>query len=445
MTNILIADDEELIRDMYHLSLSKEGYNIYEYDPVKDNGDIFEREYDVALLDIVMPKINGFELREKLIENSPQMETIFISGNQTHEIAERVIEEGGHSFLVKPASSEQIRTSVHAAVHFVNLKKKKLKKKENKNDKKCENGRVCICYQKSNVRSQIKAYAPLDIPILISGESGTGKEIVANCIHSHSKRSGKRMVSLNCAALSPSLIESELFGHVKGAFTGAASNKDGYFRAAEGSTLFLDEIGELPLDLQAKLLRVLDSHEVIPVGSTAPHSVDVRIISATNRDLLSMIKKGEFRSDLYYRLHGTNISLKPLKSEPERIGEIARSFIQENGPELTEEAENYLKSLTWSGNIRELKAVVEVLAATCHGEITESDVKSICSTDKKTHFSNPDILTYNDFKEDVLLPREKEYFKDILKKTRGNISEAARLTGVSRKHLYDKLGKMGLI
>lgn len=446
MPKILIADDEELIRDMYKYTLAQEGYDIVEYFPGIEDKEIFNQQYDVALLDIVMPGMNGFELRRKLMKKSPGLQSIFISGNRENDIAEQVIEEGGHSFLVKPTSSNQIKTSVYAALHLSNLKRNPEYNAENEFEiTNCVNNNACICKQQKKVMDQVLAYAPLNIPILITGESGTGKEIVANCIHTHSERRERKMVSLNCAALSPSLIESELFGHVKGAFTGATQNKEGYFKAAENSTLFLDEIGELPLDLQAKLLRVLDSHEVTPVGSTETHPVNVRVVSATNRNLTYMIKKGLFRSDLYYRLHGTNIRLKSLREESGRIEMIAKSMIPENGPLLTSDGVEYLTSLSWPGNIRELKALMEVLVATCKDKITSHEISIFYSGEKKDLPESKTNLTYSEFRENVLQAEEKKYFNKILKDCRGNISEAARLTGVSRKHLYDKLNKLDLI
>lgn len=442
LANILIADDEELMRLFIKDALSNGINNISEYDP-DNGGPIPDETFDVALIDIYMPNISGFELHKKLLEKSPDMEVIFISGKDDESLSEQVIEEGGHTFLTKPISPVQVRSSVKAALYLRKLKGSNTQNSEICIDSKDDLQKMCC--QSRDVKNLINTYAPLDVPILITGESGSGKEVVAECIHRHSSRHSNDMISLNCAALSPSLIESELFGHTAGSFTGASKSKSGYFEVADGGTLFLDEIGELPLELQAKLLRVLDKNEFVPVGSTTPKKVDIRIISATNRDLTEMVKEGTFRSDLYYRLHGANISLKPLREEKERIPKLVSYFFKDSNSVVGTEALDYMSSLEWDGNIRELKTVCEILKATCNNTVSRDDIVSLTGS-IGTKVSEPIMdETYKDFKDHVVLPKERKYFENLLNKCRGNISQVSRISGISRRHLYDKLNSLDLI
>ncbi len=442
VANILIADDEELMRLFIKDALSNGIDNIIEYNP--DNVDMIPDEsIDVALIDIYMPFISGFELHKKLLERSPEMETIFISGKEDESLSEQVIEEGGHTFLTKPLSPLQVRSSVKAALYLRKLKNNGGQSSESCIDEK--NGNKKMCCQPLDVKNLINTYAPLDVPILITGESGSGKEVVAECIHRHSSRCKCDMISLNCAALSPSLIESELFGHTAGSFTGASKSKSGYFEVADGGSLFLDEIGELPLELQAKLLRVLDKSEFVPVGSTTPKKIDIRIISATNKDLTEMVKQGTFRSDLYYRLHGANISLKPLREEKERIPLLVSFFFHDSKCVIGSEALNYMESLEWEGNIRELKTVCEILKATCTNTVTREDIISLTGTIGTKVSDTVLDESYKDFKDHVVLPKERLYFENLLNKCRGNISQVSRISGISRRHLYDKLNSLDLI
>lgn len=445
MANILIADDEELMRKLMSEALGQTEDNIIMFDPEKDYDNIPQESLDVALIDIYMPNISGFKLHKKLLEYSPDMETIFISGMDDENLSEDVVEVGGYTFLTKPFTPTQIKSSVKAALYIRNLKSNK----ENVSNLcvNCGADENELCSQPENVRAFIDVYGPMDIPVLISGESGSGKEVVAHCIHKHSERRKNDMVSLNCAALSPSLIESELFGHKAGSFTGASKNKAGYFEVADNGTLFLDEIGELPLELQAKLLRVLDRNEIVPVGSTTPKKINVRVISATNRNLVEMINRGEFRSDLYYRLHGAEISLKPLREQKDRIPFLASLFINGSSCTLTNDGANYLASLEWEGNIRELRTVCEILKSTCNSTITKNDIKRLISSIgiKESGIEDSTIETYQEFKDHIVTPREKEYFESLLTKYRGNISQVSRVSGISRRHLYDKLSSFGLI
>lgn len=441
MINVLIADDDKQMRTFIKEAIYSKDYNFYEYDPFKHDESIFETTFDIALIDIFMPRINGFQLKKILTKKNPFLEIIFISGEENELLSTQAVEEGCLSFLTKPITISQLKSSFKAAVHIRNIKNNT----SNKSDINiCDFDDSKSCYHPLNIKNQIVTYGPLNLPVLITGESGSGKEVVAECLHKHSLKSEHNMISINCAALSSSLIESELFGHTSGAFTGAVKEKLGYFEIASKGTLFLDEIGELPLDLQTKLLRVLDKGEFTPVGSTVSKKTNTRIISATNRDLSKMVKNGKFRSDLYYRLHGVHISLKPLRKLKERIPFLISLFLK-NNYSLSEEALEFMSNLQWRGNVRELKTICEILNATCTKIITKDDIVSITGDPDDNSKDSRVPITYQEFKDKIMLPKEKIFFKNMLKETRGNISQVARISGLSRRYLYNKLKYLDLL
>lgn len=443
MINVLIADDDAQMRTYIKEALNSEEYNFIEFNPLTSIETIPRLSVDVALIDICMPRIDGFELRKELIKKNPLMEVIFISGGEDESLPVQAFEEGGHSFLTKPISAFQLRSSFKAAIHIRNLKSD-----ITISDNNCICGSDHInkpCYHPVNIKNQISTYGPLSVPVLITGESGSGKEVVAECLHKHSLKKDNKLISLNCAALSSTLIESELFGHEAGSFTGASKEKHGYFEVAKDGTLFLDEVGELPLELQAKLLRVLDKKEFVPVGSTSIKKTNARIISATNRDLTKMVVDGSFRSDLYYRLHGVNIFLKPLREQVERIPFLTSLFFEDSTISLSEEALKHMSVLPWRGNIRELKTVCEILKATCNKLITKEDVVALTGEINKVKKKSKDPRTYKEFKDTVMAPKEKIFFNKLLKESRGNISKVARVSGLSRRYLYDKLKDLDLL
>lgn len=291
------------------------------------------------------------------------------------------------------------------------------------------------------VRQQVRELAPLPIPILIHGESGTGKEIVANLVHRHSPRSQKPFMAVNCAALPPSLIESELFGHVQGAFTGASKTKHGFFEVACGGTMFLDEIGDLPVDLQVKLLRVLDKGEFNRVGETQARVADVRIVSATNRDLNAMMQSGMFRSDLYFRLKGGCIALEPLRNRREDIGPLVDYYIGKTHT-LSREAMELLTGYAWPGNIRELSMVCAAIKGRSAGPQITGDVVRT-SLGHKGPAAGP-LSSYHESKAQLIRDFDREYFSAVLKQNGGNITRAAMQAGMDRKNFRQRLKIAGL-
>ena len=295
------------------------------------------------------------------------------------------------------------------------------------------------------IRSQISRFARLATPVLISGESGTGKELVARAIHRYSSRAGGPFRAVNCGGLPQALIESELFGHVQGSFTGAVKTKNGLVDAAEGGTLFLDEIGELPLSSQSVFLRMLDSGEYYRIGDSTPQKADVRIVSATNRDLEAMAHEGTFRSDLYYRLKGCVIALPPLRARKTDIPLLVAHFLGDRHT-VSSCAMRMLQSMEWSGNIRELKMTLASLAGISNdGEIHEKDVTAILNTHGEGAAPEPPaIAQFHHAKETAIDEFEKTYLTRLMDASAGNITKAAELSGLTRKHLRSLLKKYGL-
>ncbi len=295
------------------------------------------------------------------------------------------------------------------------------------------------------VRSRIEELGATGVPILVTGESGTGKEVVSRCMHYFSARRQEPFTAINCAGLSPNLIESELFGHVKGAFTGAVNTKHGYFEVSDGGTVFLDEIGDLPLDLQSRLLRILDSGEYMRVGETHRRKVDVRIVSATNCDLSAMVADGRFRSDLYYRLHGSCIQLPPLRDRVEDIPSLVEYFLGDRPVSMAPAAIELLCRLQWPGNVRELSlAVTTMRDVSSDGVISrETAVRVLGRMGKRTE-PEKTFPSYKGFKDGTLREAERGYFRALLQECHGNISRASKIAGIHRKNFYDKLKQLGL-
>ncbi len=295
----------------------------------------------------------------------------------------------------------------------------------------------------NTIKYRITQFGRLDTPVLISGESGTGKELVARAIHRNSGRANKPFIAVNCGGLPPTLIESELFGHTQGSFTGATKTKNGLIDAAEGGTLFLDEIGELPLTSQSVFLRILDSGEYYRIGESVPQRADVRIVSATNRNLELMVEEGKFRKDLFYRLKGSCIHLPPLRKRKEDIPELINHFLKKRY-RISLAAMLMLQEMDWPGNVRELKMTIISLAGMCqNNEIDVKDVSSLLDL-KNEHLSSPPITPFHIEKEALINRFEKSYLSRLINLSGGNITKAAQISGLTRKHLRALLKKANL-
>jgi len=379
MAKILVVEDEKSIQRVLKDILENEGYEVDQaYDGVEGIKKIRENEYDVVLCDIKMPKKDGLEVLQETKKIKPDLPFVMISGHGDLPTAVESMRMGAYDYIQKPPDLNRLLTSLRNARQMVKLVEENARLKK-KISKKYQMIGESEALQK--VKDIIEKVAPTDSRVLIMGDNGTGKELVARWIHEKSKRAKKPFVEVNCAAIPSELIESELFGHVKGSFTGAYKDKKGKFELADGGTLFLDEIGDMSLSAQSKVLRALQENKISRVGSDKDIKVDVRIIAATNKDLKEEIKKGNFREDLYHRLAVIVIKVPSLDERKEDIPLLVKHFSKQIAEEqnmkpkkFTDAAIKKLQEYSWSGNIRELRNVVERLMILGGDEITEEDV-----------------------------------------------------------------------
>ena len=449
---ILIVDDEESILDSVGDILSDEGYSVKTAPGGERCLEILEsgEPVDLVLLDIWMPDIDGIEVLKKIKESWSFLPVIIMSGHGTIETAVKATKLGAHDFIEKPLSIEPLLISIENALKFRDLQEENrlLKEKSGKTTEITGKSKKIV-----QLKEQIRIVAPTDAWILIQGENGTGKEIVAQTIHRLSKRSKRPMVEVNCAAIPDELIESELFGHEKGAFTGAVSMKRGKFDLANGGTLFLDEIGDMALKTQAKILRIIQEQKFQRVGGSKTISVDVRIIAATNKNLEEEIKKGTFREDLYFRLNVIPIEVPPLRERKEDIPLLVNEFLNEfskGSITMEEEAVEALFNYDWPGNIRELRNLIERLVILSKDNvIRKKDLpKQFLSSEpaamigevagkEAACFSCPDFKTARSI-------FEKTYLEKKLSQFGGNIKRTAESIGIERRHLYRKIKALGI-
>ena len=380
MAKILIIDDEKAIRRTIREILEFEKYTVDEAEDGQIGLDMaLKGNYDVILSDIKMPKLDGTEFLAKLIANGTNSSLIMMSGHGSIETALDCVKKGAFDYLAKPIDLNRLLVSFRNALDKTNLvaETKSLKMKINKSYEMIGNSKAL-----NTIREMIEKVAPTDARVLITGSNGSGKELVAREIHNKSARANAPLIEVNCAAIPSELIESELFGHEKGAFTSAVATRKGKFELAEGGTIFLDEIGDMSLSAQAKVLRALQENKITRVGGDKEIKVDVRILAATNKDLRKEIEKGEFREDLFHRLSVIPIQVPSLNERIEDIPALAKHFINlictDYGMPLksiTKDAINELQNKDWTGNIREFRNVIERLIILCGNEISEKDVK----------------------------------------------------------------------
>lgn len=445
---ILIVDDEATILQSLSGILSDEGYETLTASNGYEALKIIEMESpDLVLLDIWMPGMDGIETLQEIKRTNPFLQVVIISGHGTIETAVKATKLGGYDFIEKPLSIEKIVVTINNALNFRRLEE------ENRFLRKKTLEKHSITGNSPPIRAlkkQIAIAAPTNAWILITGENGTGKELVARTIHQMSDRADQPLIDVNCATIPDNLIESELFGHEKGALPGTTARKRGKFEVADQGTIFLDEIGDMSLKTQAKILKILQEQKFERVGGSRTLTVDVRVLAASNKDLEREIEDGAFREDLYYRLNVIPISVPPLRNRREDIPLLIETFLKGFARDgdcgqktMTHEAMERLKAYPWPGNVRELKNLIERLAIMTQSDvIEENDIPSSYMGDKTT--TRPvDLFDRESFKE-AKREFEKAFILQKLSENNNNISQTADAIDIERSHLHKKIKAFGL-
>lgn len=443
---VLVVDDEKVMREGCSRILLNEGYKVFTADCGEGAIEKFDREpFDLVLLDLKLPGMGGIETLRRLKEMEPGLTILIMTGYPSIESAVKAIKLGAYDYITKPFDPDTLRIAVNRALERKNLVaenhhlRQQLKARDETD--------IIIGQSEAmrNIYELVRRTAPTDSTVLITGESGTGKELIARAIHDYSLREEREFVTVDCSALVETLLESELFGHVKGSFTGAIQAKYGSFELANGGTFFFDEIGNLSLDIQAKLLRVIQEKEIKPVGSERTIKVDVRIIAATNQDLKQSIAKKTFREDLYYRLNVVPVHIPPLRERKEDIPLLVNHFLKKYNrkrevpiTKVESETMKLLMSYDWPGNVRELENGIEraliledgdALLPSCFPWLVEK-------RQMRVPVGNGKIYSLEEL--------EKKHIARVLGETKGHKGKTANLLGIDRKTLYQKIKKYGL-
>jgi DNA-binding NtrC family response regulator len=451
---ILVVDDEELLVKSCRQILSSEGYEVLTETRGKAALEVIRRQQpDIILTDLMLPDMDGMLLLREARELVPAALIIMITGFATVDSSVEAIKAGAYDYIPKPFTATQLRILIGRAAQQVRLAHDNAQLRDQLKRQNSFENIIGTGEAMQKVFSVITRVAPTEASVFLSGESGTGKELIARAIHGHSRRSGRPFVAINCAALPEHLLESELFGHERGAFTGADGQHRGLLEMANGGSFFLDEICEMSIDLQAKLLRVIQERKIRRVGGEGEIPVDVRLISATNQDPLRAVHEGHFRKDLYFRLNVVPICLPPLRSRAEDIPTLVQHFLrhfaqQYERPEvrLSAEALQALRSYSWPGNVRELQNVMEriVSLAIPGEEIALRDLPEELTGQNGgglAYYGVSADRPYHEAKADAMSLFEKEYLRDLLARHAGNISRAAREAGIDRKTIHRMLSK----
>ncbi|MFH1758883.1 MAG: sigma-54 dependent transcriptional regulator [Pseudomonadota bacterium] len=449
MAKILVADDELSMREFLKILLTKEGYEVICAADGEEALALFQAHpVDLLVSDIKMTKVDGLELLRKVKEIRPNMAVVMITAYGSPEDAIAAMKAGAYDYLTKPFKLKEIKSVIRHALS------KPIGKDMEEAPAGIFNNLVSHSPQMLKIFNLIKQVGATKTNVLISGESGTGKELVARAIHQISPRNGKPFVTINCSAIPENLMESELFGYVKGAFTGAVTNKKGLFETAHGGTVFLDEIGDLSPLIQVKLLRVIQEREFIPVGDTQTVSVDVRLISATNKDLEQEIIQGRFREDFFYRLNVVHVHLPPLRERREDIPLLAQYFLEKYSRELGKDihsissyALDELMKYNFPGNVRELENIIERSVALENSNIVLPDSLVLSEYKKegrKTELPSFQLTSAGLDLEKELSEQEKEFLQQALQLSNGVIKKAAELLNLSFRSMRWKIKKYGL-
>ncbi|MBI4721362.1 MAG: sigma-54-dependent Fis family transcriptional regulator [Chitinivibrionia bacterium] len=436
---ILIVDDSPETLELLERNLKSEGYDVFTAAGVSEAIALLDETHaDLVITDYKMPKSSGMDLIRYVRENLRNTEVMMITGYATVEGAVEAIKAGAEEYLTKPFTDEELFAAVRTA-----LEKLKLRIAGQDRIPESIKSRYGLLGESDAMRQVYGAIAKAALTpatVLITGQSGTGKELVARAIHYSSKRASAPFVPVNCGGIPESLLESELFGYVKGAFTGAIESRAGFFQTADGGTIFLDEVSETSLAMQVKLLRVLQEKEICMVGSTQPRKVNVRILAATNKDLLGLVKKGSFREDLFYRLNVIEIAIPRLRDRAEDIILLVRHFarkfaaeVEKSEPRFSDKALSILRNYAWPGNVRELENVIHSLVV-----MTDSDTIDVPDL--------PDLMRYTGAREDglhrTLDEVEALHIRNVLASVGGNKTRAAEILGIDRKTLREKMKRL---
>lgn len=463
MKNILVVDDEESLRWVLKKGLEKKGYNVH----TAENGRtalsfLSKNEYLLIFLDIFLPDINGLKLLEDIKKEREDIVVVIMTAQGTMKSTIEAMQKGAYDYITKPFDMEEIYLLIDRIENLKRLEKRVCTLEEELKTK-YDAGEIIGKSQKmKEVFKMIGRAASSDATVFITGESGTGKELVARALYMSSKRSKGPFIAVNCAAIPKELIESELFGYEKGAFTGATELREGKFELADGGTLFLDEIGDMDVSLQAKLLRVIQEREFYRIGGRIPIKVDVRIITATNQDIDSAIREKRFREDLYHRLNVITISLPPLRERREDIPILAKHFLKRFSNELnsnvkniTDDAIDILKSHEWKGNVRELENIIKraIVISSSDSIISEhlpfnADLRLKAAAKSNTDFilaKVQDTIGKGNLYNEIIGEVEKELLGVILKKTEWNQLKAAEILGINRNTLSRKIKELGIV
>jgi len=445
--NILIADDEDGVRESLAEVLAEEGYRVTQVaDGTAALASIAKEDFDVIISDVRMPGADGLEVLQRAREQSPQSMVLLMTAHATVDTAVQALRRGAQDYLLKPVLFEDALHKIEYLLQhrqtawenqFLRHQAERLWDFENM---------IGRSSAMAEVMRLVRRVAPTPSTVLITGESGVGKEVVARAIHHFSDRKDAILLPVNCGAIPENLLESQLFGHVRGSFTGAVSNQEGLFQRARGGTIFLDEVGELPIGLQVKILRAIESKEIHPVGAAAPATVDVRIIAATNRDLHGEVEAGRFREDLFYRLNVFDIYIPPLRERREDIPALVDHFVRVHNQELKKRFKGVdsatlkiLMSLPWKGNVRELDNVLEHSMILGDGDwITVGDLPSSIRRDTVATGPTP----AGDNLRDALRAYEKAHIESALAKAGDDKKAAAKTLGIALSSLYRKIEEL---
>lgn len=445
MKNILIIDDEEKLRGLLSRIVKSEGFDVFEASDLRSGFKKLELgDIDVVLCDVKLPDGNGVDFLQKIKASFPFTEVILLTAFGNISDGVQAMKNGAFDYIVKGDDNDKIIPLLHKALEKVQLQKKVKQLEKRISDKYSFESIIGKSKGLEQVLDLAKKVAKTDSTVLLTGETGTGKEVFAQAIHENSNRVGKSFVALNCSTFSKEILESELFGHKQGAFTGAIKDKKGFIEEANGGTLFLDEIGEMPLELQAKLLRVLETNEYIQIGDTAPRKSNFRLIAATNRDLKTESEEHRFRSDLYFRLNIFEIRIPPLRERIKDIAPLTHYFVEKfssigNKKALTIDPDfmSKLETYQWPGNVRELRNIIERSVILVNGEVLTQDVLPY----EIQHQADKTNKTLSAFSMQSV---EKLHIQKVLNYTKGNKAETARLLEIGIATLYRKLDEYGI-